>query len=142
MRAVEMLPHASQSGAGSSRMTRNGKKGLLVAFLAVGFYATFGMDWSSGSTAAVTLRRQEEVGATFPSAEMMAQLSEGHCRGKDAGRSCCGERFQGSFILPLFPHTELTWPRWFRGLVYRERAAPCTRWCFDPPPGVTRGHSL
>lgn len=118
MRAVEMLPHASQSGAGSSRMTRNGKKGLLVAFLAVGFYATFGMDWSSDSKAAVTLRRQEEVGATFPSAEMMAQLSEGHCRGKDAGRSCCGERFQGSFILPLFPHTELTWPRWFRGLVY------------------------
>lgn len=115
-------------------MSRNGKKGLLVAFLAVGFYATFGMDWSSGSTSAVTLRRDGEVGASFPSAEMMAQQPEGHCRGADAGRSCCGERFQGSFVLPLFPHTELTLPRWFRGLVYRERNLSRTRPCLAAAP--------
>jgi len=103
---------------------RNTRRALAVAAWGLIVLAVFGGNPSQTAKLAKyvpmpkSMRRQEEVGALFHGKDVMAMQPDGHCRGKKAGGSCCGERFQGSFILPLLPHTELTWPRWFRGLVY------------------------
>uniref|UniRef100_A0A6U4NQ54 Calx-beta domain-containing protein n=2 Tax=Hemiselmis andersenii TaxID=464988 RepID=A0A6U4NQ54_HEMAN len=103
---------------------RNTRRALAVAAWGLIVLAVFGGNPSHTSKLSKyvpvpkSMRRQEEVGALFHGKDVMAMQPDGHCRGKKAGGSCCGERFQGSFILPLLPHTELTWPRWFRGLVY------------------------
>mmetsp|Transcript_12870 Transcript_12870/g.25476 ORF Transcript_12870/g.25476 Transcript_12870/m.25476 type:complete len:951 (+) Transcript_12870:264-3116(+) len=102
---------------------RNGRKAMAVVAWGLCVLLIFGGSPKAGKTLAEyvvpsSLRRQQEVGAMFHGADVMALEPDGHCRGANAGGSCCGERFQGSFILPLLAHTELAWPRWFRGLVY------------------------
>jgi len=117
--AIRELPPAE---AAANR--RNTRRALAVAAWGLVFLAVFGGNRSHTAKLAPyvpipkSMRRQDEVGALFHGKDVMAELPDGHCRGKRAGGSCCGERFQGSFILPLLPHTELTWPRWFRGLIY------------------------
>jgi hypothetical protein len=147
---------APADGAASSRRAK--KAGVVVAWALVLFavYGNHGMFNRSDSSKSSSLvgpsmsqRRSEtdylfegllpkyaeddgRVGSVIPSQEFLASQNftgeQGHCRGAKAGKSCCGPRGSGSFILPLFPNQELAWPRWFRGLLYRE-SSPHPRAC-------------
>lgn len=137
---------APADGAASSRRAK--KAGVIVAWALVLFavYGNHGMFSRSDSSKpssvgpSMSQRRSEpgtleghlpkytdddgRVGSVIPSTEFLAMQNftgeQGHCRGAKAGKSCCGPRGSGSFILPLFPNQELAWPRWFRALLYRK----------------------
>jgi len=144
---------APADGAASGRRAK--KAGVVVAWALVLFavYGNHGMfsrsDSSKSSSVGPSMsqRRSEtdylfegllpkyveddgRVGSVIPSQAFLASQNftgeQGHCRGAKAGKSCCGPRGSGSFILPLFPNQELAWPRWFRGLLY----LICLLWVF------------
>lgn len=139
IRAGRMRSCALHTSSSDSKI-RSANRAFFVICWAVVFFAVFGTHkvWTD-ATVGSSMRRQQEVIATFKNASELALEPDGHCRGKNAGGSCCGARFHGSFILPILPESELSWPRWFRGLLYRENISRSL--AFIPEP-VVRGCHL
>lgn len=145
---MQFFSSAPADGAASSRRIKRAgfiAVWALVLFAVYGNHGMFGRSASSRTSVgpSMSLRRDDDpyadqyeglipkyveddgrVGSVIPDEEFLKKQNftgeQGHCRGAKAGKSCCGTRGSGSFILPIFPNQELAWPRWFRAILYRE----------------------